>query len=182
MAVVPDTPGVCVAVTETFHDVASYHMLHAEKQPDGSFSLTANSLEGRELPNEQHYTQARALLLSYFDNVDAVAALVKETPRYGKNKVAVGTLLEDVEELELFKNSLASADKQGINKNKFCVFTTSDAVQKAVKAIGVQVIYLQKLSDVGRTGAADVGPKFRRYFLQVLFHSFLSNTLHLFRI
>jgi hypothetical protein len=33
VAVVPDTPGVCVAVTETYHDVASYHMLHADKQP-----------------------------------------------------------------------------------------------------------------------------------------------------
>ena len=83
VAVVPDTPGVCVAVTETFHDVASYHMLHADKQPDGSFSLTANSLEGRELPNEEQYTQARALLLSYFDNVDMVANAVKAAPKYG---------------------------------------------------------------------------------------------------
>ena len=83
VAVVPDTPGVCVAVTETFHDVASYHMLHADKQPDGSFSLTANSLEGRELPNEEQYTQARALLLSYFDNVDMVANAVKSAPKYG---------------------------------------------------------------------------------------------------
>ena len=40
IAVVPDVPGVCVAVTETYHDVASYHMLHADKQPDGTFALT----------------------------------------------------------------------------------------------------------------------------------------------
>ena len=60
-------------------------------------------------------------------------------PYIGQNKVTVGTLLEDIEEFELFKNSLASADKQGINKTKFCVFTTSEAVETAVKAIGVQV-------------------------------------------
>lgn len=33
ISVVPDSPDVCVAVTETYHDVASYHMLHADKQP-----------------------------------------------------------------------------------------------------------------------------------------------------
>lgn len=166
VAIVPDTPGVCVAVTETFHDVASYHMLHADKQPDGTFSLTANSLEGRELPNEQQYAAARALLLSYFDNVDYVTNAVKSTPKFGQNKVAVGTVLEETDELELFKNSLESASKQGINKNKFCVFTTSEAVNVAVKAMGVNVVYLDKLKDVGKTGAADVGSKFRRYFLQ----------------
>ena len=52
----------------------------------------------------------------------------------------MGTLLEDIEEFDLFKNSLASANKQGINKSKFCVFTTSEVVEKAVKEIGVQVI------------------------------------------
>jgi hypothetical protein len=32
IAVIPDKPGVCVAVTETYHDVASYHMLHADRK------------------------------------------------------------------------------------------------------------------------------------------------------
>jgi hypothetical protein len=40
IAIVPDKPGVCVAVTETYHDVASYHMLHADRQEDGTFALT----------------------------------------------------------------------------------------------------------------------------------------------
>ena len=39
IAVVPDKPGVCVAVAETYHDVASYHMLHADRQTDGTFAL-----------------------------------------------------------------------------------------------------------------------------------------------
>jgi len=51
----------------------------------------------------------------------------------------------------------------GINKNKFCVFTTSSAVNNAVKGIGVAVVHLDKLAGVGREGAGDVGPKFRRY-------------------
>ena len=57
VAVVPDRPDVCVAITETYHDVASYHMLHAERQTDGSFTLAANSLEGRVLPSGT-YTHA----------------------------------------------------------------------------------------------------------------------------
>jgi len=52
VAIVPDVPGVCVSVTETFHDVASYHMLHADKQPDGTFALSANAIESRNLPDE----------------------------------------------------------------------------------------------------------------------------------
>jgi hypothetical protein len=34
IAIIPDKPGVCVAVTETFHDVASYHMLHADRKKE----------------------------------------------------------------------------------------------------------------------------------------------------
>ena len=66
IAVVPDKPGVCVAVTETYHDVASYHMLHADRQKDGSFALTGNSVEGRDLPSDSAYAAARALLIDFF--------------------------------------------------------------------------------------------------------------------
>ena len=72
VAVVPDRPDVCVAITETYHDVASYHMLHAERQTDGSFALAANSLEGRVLPtgtNSITTTIAANLLYYYhYDN------------------------------------------------------------------------------------------------------------------
>jgi hypothetical protein len=166
VAIVPDTPGVCVAVTETYHDVASYHMLHADRQPDGSFALTANSLEGRELPDEKHYAGARALLLQYFDNVEYVSKAVKAAPKYGQNKVTVGVLLEEVDELVLFKNSLESALKAGINKNKFAVFTTNSGVNAGLQGLGVKVIFLSNIAYVGRSGNADVGAKFRRFFLQ----------------
>jgi hypothetical protein len=165
VAIVPDTPGVCVAVTETYHDVASYHMLHADRQPDGTFALTANSLEGRELPDESHYAGARALLLQYFDNVEYVQKAVRAAPKFGQNKVAVGCLLEDVEELVLFKNSLESAMKAGVSKTKFAVFTTNSAVNAGLNGLGIKVIFLPNLAYVGTTGAANVGPKFRRFFL-----------------
>lgn len=163
IAIVPDTPGVCVAVTETFHDVASYHMLHADKQPDGTYSISANSLEGRTLPEEKEYAAARALLLQYFDNVDYVAVEVQKAPKYGNLKVSVGCIIEDLEEAELFKNSIKSAAKVGVSRPKFCVFTTSNEVNLDLLKAGIKVIYLDKLKDVGRTGASDVGAKFR-YF------------------
>jgi hypothetical protein len=87
VAVVPDRPDVCVAVTETYHDVASYHMLHAERQGDGSFALAANSLEGRVLPSQEQYALARALLLQFFLHSEYVQSEVMDAPRYGKGKV-----------------------------------------------------------------------------------------------
>lgn len=169
IAIVPDSPGVCVAVTETFHDVASYHMLHADKQADGTFAITANSLEGRTLPDETAYAAARALLLQYFDNMDVVVTAVKAVPRFGASKVVVGTILDDPAEMELFKNSVQSAIKVGVNKNKFCVFTSSHAINNGLRSFGVKVIFLESLSGVGRLGDANVDAKYRRYFLQAWF-------------
>ena len=157
---------MCVAVTETFHDVASYHMLHADKQEDGSFAITANSLEGRTLPDEKAYAGARALLSQYFENVEYVMSEVKAAPRYNQNRVSVGCIIEDMEEMELFKNSVKSGAIAGVNKSKFCIFTTTKEVSDGFSRSGIRVIYLSRLSNVGRIGASDVGSKFRRYFLQ----------------
>jgi hypothetical protein len=52
--------------------------------------------------------------LQYFDNVDYVAVEVLKAPKYGNLKVSVGCIIEDLEEAELFKNSLKSADKAGV--------------------------------------------------------------------
>jgi hypothetical protein len=166
IAIVPDTPGVCVAVTETYHDVASYHMLHADRQPDGTFALTANSLEGRTLPSQEVYASSRALLLEYFNNVDYVAKQVKGCPRFNQNRVAIGVLLENMEEVSLFKNSVESAYKHGISKTKFCVFTTSSEVDSSMGGMGLKVVHLSSLKSVGTLGDANVGVEFRRYFLQ----------------
>lgn len=166
IAIVPDTPGVCVAVTETYHDVASYHMLHADRQPDGTFALTANSLEGRILPTQAVYASSRALLLEYFNNVDYVAKQVKGCPRFNQNRVAIGVLLEDMEEVALFKNSVESGFKSGISKTKFCVFTTSSEVDASMKSSGLKIVHLSVLKSVGTIGDANVGAESRRYFLQ----------------
>ena len=58
IAVVPDEDDVCVAVTETFHDVASYHMLHAERRAmDGKFVWRPNNVASRNVPTEENYFQ-----------------------------------------------------------------------------------------------------------------------------
>lgn len=178
VAIVPDTPGVCVAVTETFHDVASYHMLHADKQPDGSFALTANSLEGRTLPDEKAYAGARALLLEFFNYGEVVSKAVKFAPRYGQNKVAVGCLIEDIEEAALFRNSLESAYKSGVSKTKFCVFTTSSAVVSSLAQTKVKVIFIPELASVGLKADSEVGSALRKYFLQAWLAFAVANSLN----
>jgi hypothetical protein len=175
VAIVPDKPGVCVAVTETYHDVASYHMLHADRQEDGTFALTSNSLEGRTIPTEPAYAAGRALLLDFFKHSDAVSKAVLDCPRYGKGRVAIGSLIEDSEDLELFMNSVASAGKVGISKTKFCAFTTSQQVKDDMSKTGVRLVFLPELAEVGTRGDANVGAKVRRYFLQAWFAFAVAN-------
>eukprot|EP00607_Mallomonas_marina_P009960 CAMPEP_0182420854 /NCGR_PEP_ID=MMETSP1167-20130531/5936_1 /TAXON_ID=2988 /ORGANISM="Mallomonas Sp, Strain CCMP3275" /LENGTH=456 /DNA_ID=CAMNT_0024597357 /DNA_START=268 /DNA_END=1638 /DNA_ORIENTATION=- len=164
IAIIPDVPGVCVAVTETFHDVASYHMLHADKQSDGKFALTANALEGRDIPKEKHYASARALLLEYFKHLQSVSTKVKSTPKFGA--AAVGCLVESLEEVILYKNAVESAIRIKVPKAKFNAFTTSVEVRDKISSYGYRVIYLPELASIGLTGEADVGPRMRRHFLQ----------------
>lgn len=167
IAVVPDKPGVCVAVTETFHDVASYHMLHADRQADGSFALTSNFVDGRVLPEEPAYAAARALILDFFRFGDEVQQAMRGVPKHSNGKVVVGVFVDDAEDMELFLNSYASANKQGVSKGKFCVFTTSQQVSDDLAKSGIKVIFLPQLSRVGRSGAtASLSPKLRRHFLQ----------------
>jgi len=153
-------------VTETFHDVASYHMLHADKQADGTFALTANSLEGRTLPDEKAYAAARALLLDYFKYADIVQEAVKDAPRFNQNKVSIGCLVESAEEVILFKNSIESAHKAGISNFKFGVFTTNSAIYSDLNDIKVKVILIKEIAGAGTIGDADVGYQMRRHFIQ----------------
>lgn len=177
IAVVPDKPGVCVAVTETYHDVASYHMLHAERQPDGAFALTSNYIDGRKLPEESQYASARALLLDFFKYGEKVQEAMKLVPRYGKGKVAVGVLVEDAMDTELFLNSFKSASNIGVSKNKFAVFTTQQSVYDDLHKTGIKVVFMPDLANVGISGDANVGPKLRRYFLQTWFGFAAANAL-----
>jgi len=178
IAIVPDKPGVCVAVTETYHDVASYHMLHADRQKDGSFALTGNSIEGRKLPTEAAYSAARALLLDFFKYGDKVNAAVEGIPKFSKGRVVVGVLVDDSEDLELFLNSVASAGKVGISKNKFAVFTTSETVLNDMKNTKIKVVSIPELKDVGVSGEGKVGPKLRRYFIQAWLAFACANSLN----
>jgi hypothetical protein len=166
IAIVPDKPGVCVAVTETYHDVASYHMLHADRQKDGTFALTGNTIEGRTLPTETEYAAARALLLDFFKYGEKVSAAAETIPQFNKGRVVVACLVDDTEDLELFLNSVKSAAKVGVSKNKFAVFTTSEQVVNDMKNTKIKVVYLPELRDLGTVGEAKVSPKHRRYFLQ----------------
>jgi hypothetical protein len=178
VAIVPDKPGVCVAITETYHDVASYHMLHADRQTDGTFALTANSLEGRTLPDEKAYAAARALLLDFFKYGEVVQNAVKDVPRFNKNRVVVGCLVEDSDDLELVMNSVASAARAGISKTKFSIFTTKKQVLDDLSKTGIKVVYLPELATFGTIGDANVGPKLRRYFLQAWISFAAANSLN----
>ena len=53
-------------------------------------------------------------------------------------QVVVGCLVDDAEDLELFLNSISSAGRAGINKNKFCVFTTNKQVYNDMKNTGIK--------------------------------------------
>lgn len=189
IAVVPDREGVCVAVTETYHDVASYHMLHAERDEKGQFVLSANFIDGRALPTEEHYALARAMLLDYFKHTETVTNAVKDVPKYGNGKVrdtcydsccalltrlqvTVGVLVDDAEDLELFLNSFASARKQGVSPNKFAVFTTSDDVVQDLSKTGIKVVSLPSLREVGKGLGA-----YRRAFLQTWLAFAAANSL-----
>ena len=58
-------------------------------------------------------------------------------------QVVVGCLVEDAEDMELFLNSISSAGRAGINKNKFCVFTTNKQVYTDMKNTGIKVALIE---------------------------------------
>ncbi len=168
IAIVPDTPGVCVSVTETFHDVASYHMLHADRQPDGSFALTSNSMESRVLPDEEDYTAARALLSEYFTHQKKVETLMRTIPK-PTTKIRTqlaGCFMDDLKEVPLYMNGFKHAIKAGVPSTKFWVFTSNVAVKNEMIKAGIHQIFVPELAGVGKNGDSAVGPKLRRYFIQ----------------
>jgi hypothetical protein len=162
IAVVPNTPGTCVAVTETYHDVASYHMLHAGKQADGTFSLTANSLEGRNIPDDAAYAGARSLLIDYFKFHSKVMSALKKIPKALPTQVVVGCLVDTMEDLRLYKNSIASANKVHAPASMFFVVTSLKEVVEAMKGTKVVAIRIEELSQVGAAVTANV----KRHFIQ----------------
>lgn len=102
---------------------------------------------------------------------------VKSCPKLASG-VSIGTLVESVEELELFKNSLMTAKKQNIALNKRCVFTTSKEVNSALTGQDMQVILLTSVGvgQIGRVGDSKVDEEFRVYFLQAMLAFAVANT------
>jgi hypothetical protein len=156
VAIVPDKPGMCVAVTETFHDVASYHMLHAKRDETGELSLTPNSVRGRNLPSEESYAVGRALLLDYFTHAQAVIGAVKLMTNQGamtnsKTKpLVVGCLVESKEEVLLFKNSLQSYKQSGGSMDHIFVVSRFTELHDDLRGSGAKNVWILKTKDVGR--------------------------------
>lgn len=167
VAVVPDRPGMCVAITETFHDVASYHMLHAQQDSSGKLTLTSNSVRGRNIPTENSYAIARQLLMDYFTFSSAVAGAVKGLIiKQGNQKVVVvACLIEHESEVELFKNSIHSYIEQGGSKEHIFTVSRHPSYNKQLKALGVKSIYANKATNVGN----NLSPHISRGFMQIWF-------------
>lgn len=177
IAIVPDKPGTCVAVTETYHDVASYHMLHADRLKNGEFGLTSNFVDGRTLPSEDHYEIARKLYLEYFRYNDDVQSIIRgQVPKYTKGKVTIGVLMEDTQDIDLFLNSFKSAETPGINKGKFAIFTTSPIVKdhEGIVKTGIKVVYFPFLTNLGKELLSD---EMRHAFLMSWFTFSCANQL-----
>lgn len=164
IAVIPDLDDVCIAVTETYHDVASYHMLHAERRADGTFGWHSNNNPAHIVPTEGQYVAARALFGDYFTHMAYVEKEIVQVPRFRGAKTAVASLVEDLEQAELFMNSVASGTRAGISKTKYAVITTSSAVMHKFNGFGVKVIHLSRLETVSRNHPG-VNEKMRRNFM-----------------
>lgn len=167
VAVVPDRPGMCVAVTETYHDVASYHMLHAQQDASGSLTLASNSVRGRNIPTENSYAIARTLLMDYFTHASAVTGAVKGLiMKNGNDKITVvACIIEHKSEVELFKNSIHSYLEQGGNKDHIFTVSRHPTYNKELKALGVKSIYANKATNVGM----DLPPHVSKGFMQIWF-------------
>jgi hypothetical protein len=167
VAIVPDRPGMCVAVTETYHDVASYHLLHAKQSPDGTLALTPNPVRGRNLPTESSYASARGLLLDYFALSSAVTGASRGlVVKLGAFKFpVVACLIEHESEIELFRNSIGSYLAAGGVKEHIFAVTRHPHYTKQLKGLGIKTIYASKATNVGKHLPAYLS----RSFMQIWF-------------
>lgn len=162
VALVPDRPGLCTSVTETNHDMASYHMLKSEVQEGSAtdsanyevvpptarhasnvqyvpmHSLSSNSMLSRSLPQELDYSRTRDMLQVFFQHNDAVAETLRVVPIHNASEPGyrrtqwVGCVVVDLPQAELFRNSVLSAMALGVNYKKFWAFTPSAQVRDAL--------------------------------------------------
>ena len=159
VAIVPDTPGVCVAVTETFHDVASYHMLHAERNPNtDELSLVPNHIAPRTMPSDASYGMARSLLLEYFKQNEPIS---KAMAQLKKKNMVVATIIDDESDILLAQNSIKSFERLGGKKSDFFVIKRKDSLScKQLNAVCVTV------GKAANLGSSISDPFISRNFLQ----------------
>jgi hypothetical protein len=143
-------------------------MLHADRQPDGSFALTSNNIENRILPDEFAYATARALLSEYFKYQKKVETIVRQIPKPStKIKTQlVGIFIDTPDEAPLFLNSFAHATKSGVPSTKFWVFTSSNEIKAIMNKASIHVVHIPEFNAIGAPGGNEEGKKFRRFFIQ----------------
>ena len=159
VAIVPDSPGVCVAVTETFHDVASYHMLHADVNPDTQeLSLASNHIAPRTMPTDASYGMARSLLLEYFKQNEPIS---KAMAQLKQKTMVVACLIDDESDVLLVQNSIKSFVRLGGSKEQFFVIRRKDSI--SCKQLDAKCITVGKAANLG-SSISD--PFISRNFLQ----------------
>jgi hypothetical protein len=159
VAIIPDKPGVCIAVTETFHDVASYHMLHAQKdEQTDELSLVSNHIAPRTMPTDASYGMARSLLLEYFKQNDPIS---KAMAQLKKSTMVVACLVDDENDILLVQNSIKSFVRLGGSKEQFFVIKRKDSL--SCKKLDAKCITVGKAANLG-SSISD--PFVSRNFLQ----------------
>jgi len=107
--------------------------------------------------------------MEYLKYQKKIQTEVRQIPKMvnSKRSQLLGCIIEDVLEVDIFRNSLAHASKAGIPTSKFWVFTTSKSVESKISRIrGISMLFLESLTGVGLEGLANVGARLRRHFLQ----------------
>mmetsp|Transcript_8623 Transcript_8623/g.16156 ORF Transcript_8623/g.16156 Transcript_8623/m.16156 type:complete len:517 (+) Transcript_8623:120-1670(+) len=159
VAIIPDKPGVCIAVTETFHDVASYHMLHAQRdESTDELSLVSNHIAPRSMPSDASYGMARTLLLEYFKQNEPIS---KAMAQLKKKTMVVATLVDNESDIQLAENSIKSFLRLGGTKDQFFVIKRSDSI--SCKTLNAKCITVGKAANLG-SSISD--PFVSRNFLQ----------------
>lgn len=187
IAIVSDSPGVCVAISETYHDVASYHMLHAAKDANGKLTMSSNPVQDRNIPSEEAYEFARKLLLEYFEHTEGVnkafkaalpnaVAMLTKTGGSALKKgglvmlkpakklpLLVGCVILNLLEYELLLNSMATLEHSGGSKKNVVIVTPVTAVYRLAKLLPVKLVYVPAID---RENINITTPQIRRAFLQ----------------
>jgi hypothetical protein len=184
IAIIPDIPGTCVAISETTTDIASLHMLHASVGKDDKFVSVHNPIEGRTLPSDESYKLSRSFLQEYFERSGGVVEAFKQSypyngapkrkksakpisvePMFPRNVIFVGCLILNEDEYKLFQNSLLSLQRAAVGERNIIVVTPNHNVKLLLikKSQLRNVIYVPNAAYLAK---GNINLKHHRYFLQ----------------